>query len=375
MSAPRRIRVLHVLACDQLAGSELMVASLVLHPGLDGVSHELVTLEPAGPITASVRAGERWAAALGGRGGLVGAIWRLAGVLRSREYDVVTAYGLKASVAARLLVKLLQPRAAFVCGVHGLRVTLARAGSPKQRIASGTERLLSPLVKVYDANSRAALEVLAELGIGTDRMVHIPNGLDLSLWRPQAGLSDEGGEPLILCTARFAEVKRHRDLLHALAVLRREGRPFRAVLAGAGPTQPEMRELASRLGLNSCVKFLGGVNNEQIRALLQQAAIVCLASASEGMPGALMEAMACGVAVVATDVPGTNELVVDRESGLLVPAYDPPALAEALVELLEDPDLRARLGARGRERMERHFSLEAMVRAKESLYQDVARSR
>ena len=93
------------------------------------------------------------------------------------------------------------------------------------------------------------------------------------------------------------------------------------------------------------------------------------------MPGALMEAMATGVPVIGTDVGGTNELVVDGESGLLVPAYDPAALARALGALLGDADLRARMVAGGRERMERCFSLDVMVDAKERLFAELASAR
>jgi glycosyltransferase involved in cell wall biosynthesis len=364
--------VLHVLARDTLAGTELMVASLLLRSDQEVVEHELATLEPPGPIAA------RWGstrriASLGGRGGLAGAIWRLGRVLRSHEYAVVNSYGLRASVATRVLVRLLQPKAAFVCGVRALHVTeVERLDSPKARIASVVERVLSPLVDVYDANSRGALRALAELGVDHDRLVYIPNGLDLSLWSPREYEPDDEGTPLIMCAARFVERKRHQDLLHALAALRGDGRRFRAVLAGAGPTMSEMRALARRLGLGSSVDFPGTVAPEQVRGLLEQAAIACLVSTWEGMPGTLMEAMATGVAVVATDVAGTNELVIDGESGLLVPAYDPPALARVLGTLLDDPEQRARLGRGGRRRMEERFSLEVMLRAKEELYRDVA---
>jgi glycosyltransferase involved in cell wall biosynthesis len=244
--------------------------------------------------------------------------------------------------------------------------------SPQARIAAYIERLLSPLVDFYDANSRGALGLLAGAGIPADRLVHIPNGLDLALWTPCP--DDNRGEapPLILCAGRFIPLKRHNDLLQALAALRRDGHSVRAVLAGDGPTLAETRDLAARLGLGASVEFPGQIGPERMRELLGETAIACLASWGEGMPGSLMEAMASGVAVVATDVRGTNELVVDGESGLLVPPFDPPALATALATVLEDPALRARLAAGARARMDECYSLDAMLDAKERLYLSAA---
>jgi glycosyltransferase involved in cell wall biosynthesis len=368
------VRVLHVLPLDALAGTELMVASLVQCSDADVVTHELATLQTPGPIAARLRAGARGAASLGGRGGMAGATWRLLRLLRTRDYDVVNAYGLKASLLVRVLVRLLRPRPVLVCGVRGTHVTeVERLDSPKARLASLLERMLAPLVDVYDANSRAALRLLGELGVAEERLVYIPNGLDLSLWRVRD--AEPPGVPLIVCASRFTPVKRHQDLLHALAALKRGGHRFRAILPGGGPLIPEMRSLASSLGLGGTVELPGPVGNDEVRRLLEEASIVCLASASEGMPGTLMEGMASGVAVVATDVSGTNELVVDGESGLLVPAYDVPALAGAFARLLTDPELRARIAAGGRRRMEECFSFEVMLEAKERLYAELASAR
>jgi glycosyltransferase involved in cell wall biosynthesis len=358
-----------VLASDVLGGTELMVATLVLRSDPEALRQDLAVLDGPGPIAERVRAASRHVASLGGRGGLIAAAWRLGRLLRSSEYDVVNAYGLKASVPARLLVRLLQRRAVFICGVRALHVVESeRLDSPKARIGSLVERLLSPMVDVYDANSRAALDRLADLGVDRGRLVHIPNGLDLSFWAPRDRQPDDDPAPLIVCTARFVERKRQQDLLIALAALRASGQRFRAVVAGGGPTLPEMRALAGRLGLESSVDLPGSIGPEAVRSLLAEAAVVCLPSASEGMPGSLMEAMASRVAVVGTDVSGTNELVVDGESGLLVPAYDPPALAAALGTLLTDAETRRRLAAGGRRRMEECFSLDVMLAAKQRLY-------
>jgi glycosyltransferase involved in cell wall biosynthesis len=140
------------------------------------------------------------------------------------------------------------------------------------------------------------------------------------------------------------------------------------VLAGGGARLEAMRELSSSLGLDDCVELPGTVGTDAVRRLLSEATVAVLTSASEGMPGTLMEAMATGVPVVGTDVGGTNELVVDGESGLLVPPYDPPAVAAALGRVLSDGALRERLATGGRRRMEDCFSLEVMLSAKERLY-------
>lgn len=369
------VRVLHVLPCDELAGTELMVASLILHADPALVSHELATLQPPGPIAARVGAGTRRVASLGGRGGLLAATARLGRLLRARDYDVVSAYGLKASLVARILVRLLRRRAVFICGVRALHVTeVERMDSLKARIASLVERLLSPLVDVYDANSRAALAMLGRSGVRGARLVYIPNGLDLSQWMPRRPDQEDGETPLVLCAARFVARKRHEDLLQALALLAGRGHRFRAVLAGDGPRLDAMRRLASSLHLDAAVELPGPLGPGELRGLLERAAVACLPSTFEGMPGALMEAMARAVAVVATDVDGTNELVVDGESGLLVPVYDPPALAAALASVLEDRELRDRLASGGRSRMEECFSLEVMLRQKERLFREVAAS-
>ena len=359
--------MLHVLACDELAGTELMVASLILRSDPRTVRHELAVLSGPGPIVGQLSAGSRPATALGGRGGLAGASFRLARLLRSGRVDVVNAYGFKASVVARLLVRLLGRRAAFVCGVRGRHVTDAPdVASWKARVASAVERLLSPLVDVYDANSRGGLEMLTGLGVEPERLVHIPNGLDLTTWAPKKREPDD--PPTIVCAARFVPLKRHDDLLNALALLRRDGYAFRAVLPGEGPALPAARSLAARLGIEDAVELPGRVGPEAMRDILERASIACLPSLWEGMPGAVMDAMACGVAVVGTDVSGTDELILDGETGLLVPVCDPRALARALARLLDDPELRARMGAAGRRRMEERFSLDAMLAAKEQLY-------
>jgi glycosyltransferase involved in cell wall biosynthesis len=368
------VRVLHVIPLDTLAGTELLIASQIQRSDPARTVQQMVTLQPPGPIAQRLSDIPGAIESLGAHGGFAGAAWRLARLMRSREYDVVIAYGLKASLLARFLVRLRRPRPVFVCGVHALHVTeVERIDSPKGRLATVLERLFSPLVDVYDSNSRAALGLIARMGVEEKRLVHIPSGLDLSQWAPRR--REPAEPPLIVYAARFVPRKRHEDLLAALAELTRGGHTFRAVLAGSGPLLEDMRAVSSSLGLDGVVELPGTLDTAAVRCLLERAAVVCLVSSFEGMPGTLMEAMAMGVPVIGTDVGGTNELVVDGESGLLVPAYDPPALAAALARLLDDPDLRARLGVGGRQRMEERFSLELMVEAKERLYRDLASGR
>jgi glycosyltransferase involved in cell wall biosynthesis len=177
-------------------------------------------------------------------------------------------------------------------------------------------------------------------------------------------------EPLrVLVPANLLEVKGHRHLVDALALLRERGVPVVAGLAGQGPLRAEIEGHATRLGLGDSCVILGQLSHEQLLARYADGRVDVVALPSvttpsgekEGIPVSLLEAMGHGVPVVGTAAGGVPELLGDG-SGLLVPPADPVALADALERLARDEPLRAQLARHGRERVERDFSVDAVVR-------------
>jgi glycosyltransferase involved in cell wall biosynthesis len=361
------VRVLQVLTCDGLGGTEHMVASVVERINRRQVVPDVVTLDRPGPVAYRLAAHGVPVRSLGGDG-LLCAFVRLAGILRREPFEVVNAYGFKSTFVTRFLVRALARQSVFVSGVRGLHVSeLERLDSPKARLALRLERLTSLLVDVYDANSKGAVELLAETGVDRRRLRYIPNGLDVERWTP---ISEKRGEgmPVALCVARFVPRKRHQDLLRAVAMLQDRGVHLQLQLIGDGPTLPEMRRLADELQLNALVRFAGACDSDHVREAMRRADVFCLASRWEGMAGSVMEAMACGLPVVGTQVNGIADLVEHARTGYLVPPERPELLAAALQRLLKDPRERATLGVAGRNRICKEFSVERMVTAKERLY-------
>jgi glycosyltransferase involved in cell wall biosynthesis len=364
--------VLQLLSQDDLGGTELMLAALLERLDRSRIESELAILSPPGPIAARLRDAGLPIHDLGGRS-LAGQGLHLGRLLRRRGFDVLAAYGLRAGLLGRFAANAAAPKTKVVIGVRGLLTTeVERTDSPKARFALLAERLTSWMVDVYDANSPGAGELLAQSGVRRDRIRYIPNGIDLDRWaRPNGGRSGTG-VPLIVSVARFVPRKRQQDLLVALSLLAREGVSFNAVLAGAGPTLADCQRFAGQLGLEDRVSFPGRLDPDAVAELLGRAEVACLSSLWEGMPGFIMEAMAAGLPVVATNVNGSDELVLDGSTGYLVPAEDPEALKDTLGAIISDPLLAARLGVAGRERIKREYSLDAMVEAKQELYEGVA---
>jgi len=347
-----------------------MLAELIERSHPTATSMELVTLTRPGPVAERAAGRGVRVRALGGRG-LPIAFCRLARLLARERFDVVNAYGFKATAVARVLVRLLSPRSRFVCGIRGLHPSeVETLDSFKARFVLFCERVGAPLVDVYDANSEGALDLLASLGVPRDKMRYIPNGIDASAW---AGGHRNGTGPVdILCVARFVPRKRQRDLVDAVAQLSREGVRCTLFLAGDGPTKDEVSARAH--ATNADIRFLGEVVGDDLRELYRSADVFCLPSTWEGMAGSVMEAMASGLPVVGSDVSGIKDLVVDGVTGLLVEPCNPAHLADALRELLLDHGKRAALGAAGRRRIEDEFSIDRMVDEKERLYQEIAGS-
>lgn len=173
----------------------------------------------------------------------------------------------------------------------------------------------------------------------------------------------------LLCVGPLTPAKGQSVLVEACALLRDWGRDFRLVLAGTGPDEAELRARVAELGLDGQVEFAGPSNPNQIQARFAQADAFVLPSFSEGIPMALMEAMASGLPCVTTRITGIPELIRDGVDGLLVTPSDPLELADSLTHLMDDPELCRDLGEAGRARVSAEFELSRNVKRLGCLFQ------
>jgi glycosyltransferase involved in cell wall biosynthesis len=181
-------------------------------------------------------------------------------------------------------------------------------------------------------------------------------------------LEIEPDAPLIVSVANFKPFKGHEHLLRTAALVRRRIPGVRFVIAGVGPTEPEIKRLAADLDLDGSVVFAG--YRSDAPRLTASADVFVLPSEHEGLPVALLEAMALGRAVVATNVGGIPEVVRDGADAVLVGPRDPEALASAIATLLNDPSLRDRVGSAARARAA-DFDIRNAVRRIEEVYEEL----
>lgn len=215
------------------------------------------------------------------------------------------------------------------------------------------------------AASKAVRESLVEAGVDSAKICTIYNGVDLSQFREStgAGIRKELGVPadavVLGMVANLTPVKDHASVLDALALLHQQGRPAQLVLAGEGELEEALRRRAREAHLEAFVHFLG--RRTDIPDVLHAIDIFVLASRTEGLSNALLEAMAAGKPVVATNVGGNPEVVLDEATGFLVAPGDAMALSSAIEKLYSDARLRSTMGSAARRRVADAFSVERMV--------------
>lgn len=227
------------------------------------------------------------------------------------------------------------------------------AGVPREIIRRKVE--VSSLVRVVsrDGLSRVLATIDSSL---SQRVVLIPLGVDTQRFAAHTARSDVSALRVV-CVARLEPVKGHSVLLDAFARLSNEGRSVELLLVGDGSRRRLIERHIRKLGLEQRVRCVGNVQHEHLPTLLESADVFALASQAEGLPVALMEAMASGLPCVATRVNGVPEILLHLETGLLVPSSDPEALAAALQELIEKPSLRQSLGEGARRHVVEHYNV------------------
>jgi glycosyltransferase involved in cell wall biosynthesis len=257
-------------------------------------------------------------------------------------------------------VGLATSAAPYVCSIKGVLAEEARCerGWPWLMLASLAllERHNARRAPLVLSTSRYCVERIGHhYGVPVDRLAVVPEGIDLDVWAPirdpQAlEALDRSRDPhTVLCVARQYPRKRVIDLIEAFALVVRRLPMARLVIIGDGPEHGSLAARLQALGLAEQVHLLGALAEDaEVRAWYGRSSVFCLPSEQEGFGIVFLEAMASGLPVVSTTAAAIPEVVPDGQAGLLVPPRHPAALAEALLRLLEDGELRARCRAFGR---------------------------
>lgn len=301
-------------------------------------------------------------------------LWRVAALLRAHRVDIVqpflspaTLFGLLPALLVGTPVKVVTER----CGVR-------RNRHLGYKLYRAIEDTLTRFADAVVANSAAGRDLLLRRGISPVRIRVIYNGISLERLRVaparvaavRARLGVPPGGHVVGILASLTPPKGHATFLHAAAICSSLRPALRWAIVGDGPLRTELAALATRLGLAERVVFFG----YQRRVADYLAACDLLVSSSrdnEGCSNSILEAMALGVPVVATDIGGNRELVQDRLTGYLVPVGDDLALAGAIEHALDGVAERRAIAARARQMVDTRFGLARMVGEYQALYADL----
>jgi glycosyltransferase involved in cell wall biosynthesis len=370
-----RVRVLQLITSLDRGGAENHVLALVRHADRTAFDFEIAVLRGEGELVPTFRAEGVPVHLLHARSRLDPfVLGRLVRLIESGQFDIVHSHLFRADIyAAIALQRLRPPRPSLVSTRHnddrfflnpfvGLahyalsgrqdmiiaisdhvaHFTIARGVRDAARVRRVYHGLQAPSTPELVADARRIRE---DLGIGTDDF-------------------------LIGNVGRLAPQKGQRHLVAAMPIVLERVPTAHAVIAGGGGLEEYLRELADELGVSTRVHVLGP--RRDVPALMHAVDVFAMPSVWEGFGLVLLEAMAAGRPIVASRVATIPEVVLDGETGILVPPGDAPALAEALVQMAHDRQLAAGLGEAGRRRLQQHFSLQKMVADTELLYRELA---
>ena len=368
--------VMHVLHTLARAGTEVLVRDMVRGMS-DGFRFVVAALDGRGPLGRELRAMGVPVHVLGRRPGFDGrCVGRLRRLMRRHRVGVVHAHQYTPWFYSALARWGAGGSAKLIFTEHRRHWPDRRRW--KRLIANRVLGRMTDRVTAVGEYSRRAL--IDYEGFGADRVEVIHNGIDcdaLAKGDPDAGrrvrgeLGIDEAEPVILQVGSLRAVKDHATAIDALRGLHDRGCGAWLLLAGDGPLRDELETRAQEQGVAEHVRFLG--DRGDVAALWQAADVGLCTSVSEGISVALLEAMAAGKAVVATDVGGNPEIVIGDQTGYLAGRGDVNGITDALYDLLGSVELRAGFGAAGRERAKAHFDEAKMHRLYSAVYEQLTR--
>jgi len=208
---------------------------------------------------------------------------------------------------------------------------------------------------------------VVRLGCPSEKVRLVPNAVDTELFKP----CKEREDNWVVWVGRFVPEKGLNYLIEAAKIIVDDFKfkDVKFLLVGYGPWKKKIMKLAYDYGLaGKFIRFTEALGRDEVAKVLGKATIFVFPSLREGLPLSVLEAMACGVPVVGSDVPGINDVIINGENGLLVPARDPKALAKAVLTLLNDEDLRRELGQKARKLVTEKYCWDSVISKIENIY-------
>lgn len=362
------IRLLILITDLDVGGTPLDVLRLATSLPRDRFAPLVVSLADVGPVGNRLQAAGIPVAACNARTTYdVRALARLIGIVRTFRPDILHSFLFHANLAARLLGPVMGvARDQTLCTI--LTVETERLWHLH------VEALTCRRCRYVVANSRSVFRHLhGAAGVPRSRLRLIPGGVDLDavvgvppLDRRRLGLP--ANAPIALWVGRLDPIKGLDDLITAAAILRPRAM-VHFVLVGEGPYELALRRRMRETGTSDVVHLLG--RRDDIPALLAMADLFVFPSRAEGLPNALLEAMASAKPIVTTDAPGCRDLICPERTGLIVPPRDPRELAHAIERLIHDPALSAKLGTAARHWVAHHGSWSRTRRAWLTIYEEI----
>ena len=288
---------------------------------------------------------------------------------RGARPDILQGFLFFDNVLVRL-AGIVSPTSTVISGVRSVPEN-------PNRVRALIDSLTISLTDYVVSNSTAGRELAIRRGARTEDVLVIQNGRRIERFtgrREPDDLRNELGIPssatVVGTVGRYVESKGHLELIDAWASLNPNPEDLVLILVGYGPERERLEAYSKSYGVDDSVILTG--RRDDVPDLLSLMDIFVFSSRHEGFSGALLEAMAAGLGIVATPVGGNTDMITDGETGLLVPVRDSDAMRQAIRSLVDDPDTRRALGAAASRKARDEFSLEAMTNSFEALYDEVS---